>query len=243
MGTENQTLAIDAGNTSIKAALFRDNDLYEVQRFSIGKIDDLKRWFDENNQPNVVLSSVLSPDHTEQLKRIFTNVLHVQHTTKLPIKINYKSPDTLGIDRICNAIYSHKNSTTQRAVSIDIGTCIKFDLIDKEEGYSGGSIAPGINLRYQSLHDYTGNLPLLSNKSQASLVGKDTKGSIHSGVINGMKAEIEQMIGQYEDLFDDLTFFVTGGDMAFFDIHSKNDIFADENLTLRGLFEIYKHNA
>ena len=109
--------------------------------------------------------------------------------------------------------------------------------------YLGGSISPGIDLRYKSLNDYTGNLPLLSNKSTTKLVGEDTNMSIQSGVINGINAEINGFMSSYAEQFDDLTFFVTGGDASFFELHSKNDIFANENLTLLGLFEIYRHNA
>jgi len=58
-----------------------------------------------------------------------------------------------------------------------------------------------------------------------------------------MNAEINGMIQLYEERFGDLTFFMTGGDASSFDLHSKNGIFADKNMTLRGLFEIYKHNA
>ena len=132
---------------------------------------------------------------------------------------------------------------TAFGVSIDIGTCIKFDLISKNDGYLGGSIAPGINLRYRSLNDYTGKLPLLFNKSATQLVGNDTNSSIQSGVLNGMNAEINGLIKMYTEQYSDLTFFMTGGDARYFDLDSKNDIFADENLTLIGLFEIYKHNG
>ncbi len=107
----------------------------------------------------------------------------------------------------------------------------------------GGTIAPGIDLRYKSLNAFTEKLPLLSNKSALPIVGKDTKTSMQSGVINGMRAEIEGLVSYYESQFQDLTFFMTGGDANFFDIQGKNDIFAVENLTLYGLFEIYKHNA
>ena len=107
----------------------------------------------------------------------------------------------------------------------------------------GGSIAPGIDLRYKSLNDYTGKLPLISNKLNTQLVGNDTKSSIHSGVINGINAEINGLIEMYSEQFSGLTFFMTGGDARYFDIDSKNDIFADENLTLIGLYEIYQQNA
>ena len=61
--------------------------------------------------------------------------------------------------------------------------------------------------------------------------------------MNGLKHEIISMMEQYRTDFSDLTFFMTGGDASFFDFEPKNDIFADENLTVKGLYEIYKHNA
>ena len=132
---------------------------------------------------------------------------------------------------------------TENGLCIDIGTCIKFDLVTKKGHYKGGSISPGIDLRYKSLNDYTGKLPLLSNKSNTGLVGNDTETSIQSGVMNGMNAEIYGLIKMYSKQISDLTFFMTGGDARYFDFDSKNDIFADENLTLIGLYEVYKYNA
>ena len=107
----------------------------------------------------------------------------------------------------------------------------------------GGTISPGIDLRFRSLSEFTGKLPRLSNKSGLNLVGINTETSIRSGVMNGMGAEIQGIVSAYESQFESLTFFVTGGDASYFDIHSKNDIFADENLTLKGLIEIYLYNA
>jgi len=74
-------------------------------------------------------------------------------------------------------------------------------------------------------------------------LGRNTNENIWSGVINGIQEEINGFIRRYESEYNDLTFFMTGGDAQYFDLHSKNDIFADENLTLIGLYEIYKHNA
>ena len=243
MNSGNQVLAIDAGNTSIKIGHFVNNELIEVRRFSLDKLYTLRTWISELGTTDAVISSVLSETDTKELALLFPSALYVNAQTKLPVHLNYQSKNTLGIDRICNAVYMAMHCRTKHGVSIDIGTCIKFDIVEKSKGYLGGSIAPGITLRYKSLNDYTGNLPLLSNKSQTELVGNDTNSSIQSGVMNGIQCEIHRMMERYLEQFKDLTFFVTGGDASFFDIHSKNDIFADENLTLKGLFEIYKHNA
>ena len=122
-------------------------------------------------------------------------------------------------------------------------TCIKFDFISSDAVYEGGSIAPGIYLRYKSLNDYTSNLPLLNDTKQTSLIGHNTSNSIISGVLNGMNAEIIGMINRYNEKFGSIDIYLTGGDIRYFDIPQKNNIFAVENLTILGAVEIFKLNA
>jgi type III pantothenate kinase len=190
----------------------------------------------------VVISSVVSDELSEKLLTL-TNGFVCSPQSNVPILNAYKTPSTLGMDRLCNAVAAASRMTTQYAVVIDIGTCVKIDVLGKKEGYIGGSIAPGVDLRYKSMHVFTEKLPLLSNKTSVDLVGNSTETSMRSGVMNGIQLEIEGFIHRYESQFSSLTFFMTGGDAAYFDIQAKNDIFAVENLTLQGLFEIYKHNA
>lgn len=240
MNSENQVLVIDAGNTSIKFAHFTNDKLQKTQRTDFNNLEQL---IEDHSHNKVVISSVLSQEQTNKITSLFKDSILIGFHSKLPIKIQYKSPATLGMDRICNAVYTTKNVKTKFALSIDIGTCIKFDLTNSNQEYLGGSISPGINLRYKSLNDYTGKLPLINEKNHCSLVGEDTESSIQSGVINGINAEIQRLIEQYSSEYEDLTFFVTGGDAQYFDLHAKNGIFADENLTLKGLYEIYKFNV
>lgn len=243
MSNENQVLIIDAGNTVIKVASIVDGHVVHVTRFPSNEPDVFYKAMQDQQRSTVVLSSVLSPERTKELIHFFSDVFVVNHATPLPIHLEYETTHTLGIDRICNAVYAYSHSKTPFSVAIDIGTCIKFDLVNHAGSYLGGSISPGIELRYKSLNDYTDNLPLLHDRSRSNLVGTSTTKSIHSGVMNGMQAEIQGTIDRYQSQFEDLTFFVTGGDATFFDIVAKNDIFADENLTVKGLYEIYKHNA
>lgn len=237
-----QTLVVDAGNTSIKLGRFENKQLTQVQRFDHNQLEDLLTTIRKSECDGLAISSVVSAEISTEIQKIQEGFI-VDASTPLPISNNYHSPKTLGMDRLCNAVGVAMRMPSEYGVAIDIGTCIKFDLVSKNEGYLGGSISPGIDLRYKSLNDYTENLPLLSNKATPFLVGKDTKTSMQSGVMNGIHAEIEGLVSYYESRFQDLTFFVTGGDAAYFDLQSKNDIFAVENLTLYGLFEIYKHNA
>ena len=233
---------IDAGNSSIKIARFESDQLKEVQRFPSDNLGEIKDFI-KLNSGQYALSSVLSNKKTKDLIKTNSSIFLLKTDAKVDMKINYGTANTLGMDRLCNAVFAFNRTKTDYAVALDIGTCIKFDLVHKNEGYIGGSISPGIDLRYKALNDYTGKLPLLSNKTRSEHVGTSTNLSIQSGVMNGINAEINEMIEQYRQRFSSLTFFVTGGDAQNFDILPKNDIFADENLTLIGLYEIYQQNA
>jgi type III pantothenate kinase len=243
MTDDNRVVAIDVGNTSIKGGYFLNGILDTVARFDVSNLNDFYSWLNNFGEIRTVISSVVSLEHTSSIVKAVKNPMIIDVDSDTPFLNLYESKETLGIDRICNATYINNAIQTGCAVSIDIGTCIKFDLVNEKNEYLGGSISPGINLRYRSLNEFTGNLPLLSNKSAEKLVGNTTESSICSGVMNGLKAEIQNLMQKYEDIYPGLTFFVTGGDAKYFELHSKNDIFADENLTIKGLFEIYMHNA
>ncbi|MFZ9029115.1 MAG: type III pantothenate kinase [Crocinitomicaceae bacterium] len=236
-------LAIDIGNTRLKTGVFSNNKFVKANRISLKDIECELNKLAIENFDDVVISSVVSDELLAQIKQLWKAPIIVDSDAILPFENKYATPKTLGIDRLCNAMYGYTHSQTSTSVIIDLGTCLKFDVIDKSLGYLGGSISPGIHLRYKAMNQFTGNLPLLSDTKPTGLIGRTTHESMHSGVINGILAEMEGFMQQYSNKFQDLTFFVTGGDLEHFDLASKNDIFADENLTLKGLYEIYRHNA
>ena len=92
-------------------------------------------------------------------------------------------------------------------------------------------------------HPIPNKLPLLDFKGAVPLIGQNTQSSIHSGIINGISNEIQGMISRYERDFDRLQVFITGGDASYFDFPQKSNIFANKNLTLEGIVEIYKIHA
>lgn len=242
MDSKGVVFVLDAGNTAIKVGLFRHGKIQVVKRFNKTDVIGIKSFLETEPSATLVLSSVLSRDNTDFMVNELNIDFVIDRSSGLPIELDYRTPETLGFDRICNAIAIDKLSNTRFAVAIDFGTCIKFDLVEKNKAYLGGSIAPGIGLRYKSLNDYTDNLPLLSNKTAEDFVGKSTEESIRSGVIKGINAEVNGLIREYEDCYSDLTFFVTGGDHTNFDLQAKNNIFANENLTLIGIYTIYTHD-
>lgn len=236
-------LVLDAGNTALKIGVYQNDELISVQRFDLKNISEIKTFYNQFKNPKSILSSVLSLQSTQLIIDIFQDCILVNKDTRFPICFNYKTIGTLGIDRVCNVIEAFYKLPNKSAVTIDLGTCIKFDFIDKDGVYQGGSISPGIALRYKSLNDYTSNLPLIIEPIKSELIGKSTIESIQSGVMNGIEAEINQFIERYSKEYSDLTFFMTGGDLHYFDFPLKNNIFVDENLTLNGLYQIYLFNA
>ncbi len=242
MITNSDLILLDAGNTFLKVAYLKDGEICVLDRVSFSENSQLEKYFHKLKQNPKALTSVLSAEQTLKIQSIVGNCVLLNPKSNLPIHLDYKTPETLGFDRVCNAVAISVLKNSINTVSIDIGTCIKFDFV-QDKTYKGGSISPGIKLRYKSLHDYTAKLPLLNFSESVTLIGKSTSSSIHSGVINGIQAEINEMIHLYEQKFVDLTFFVTGGDAQHFDFEGKNNIFANENLTLLGLYKIYQLNA
>jgi type III pantothenate kinase len=125
---------------------------------------------------------------------------------------------------------------------IDAGTCITYDFIDENDNYLGGAISPGISLRYQSLHNYTDKLPLLSTEIPEELIGNSTNQSIHSGVINGVTLEIEGFVSSNLYRNDNFIIILTGGDSDFLAKRLKNTIFANPNFLLESLNQTYQFN-
>ena len=236
-------LVIDIGNTSVKVGVFDDGEVvfhtsYAPERTYL-LLADLKKY--EVN--HVALSTVTQvPSVIESGISSFKKVLIVSAQTAVPIKNNYLSPETLGIDRLANAVGASVVFSENNCLVVDAGTCLKFDFIDEKKVYHGGSISPGLQMRYRALHEFTGRLPLFHPAPTADLIGKNTETSIQSGVINGMVAEIDTIISEYKLRYESLQIILTGGDTRFFLNRIKTHIFADPILTLRGLDAILRHN-
>jgi type III pantothenate kinase len=191
-----------------------------------------------------ILSSVGKTDaQLYSFLKKHTNCFVFDHQAKLPIKINYASMETLGLDRIANGVGVASIFPGEHCLSIQAGTCIVYDFIDKNGVFQGGAISPGINLRFNALHTQTQNLPLLNMEQISYFIGKDTQQSIKSGVINGVIFEIMGQIEAYKTQFEPLKVVLTGGDMFFLQNSIKNQIFATPNLVLIGLNKILKLNV
>lgn len=238
MLTEITVYLLDAGNTNVKLGIVENGVIMSVKRFDVSNFP----WHELDGNIPVVISSVLADDWKKMLEDFFSIRIYINAQMNLPYQLDYLTPETLGIDRLCNmAAVANKNPSKAKLV-VDLGTCIKCDFMNEGQTYLGGSISPGLNMRAKSLETFTAKLPLIPVNASSELIGKNTKESIESGVFNGWKAEIRQMILLYQTKYPDLDVYLTGGDAQYFDFEQKSNIFVLEHLTLEGILEIYRLN-
>ncbi len=239
-------LIVDVGNSFVKFAVFQNGKLIhkivsELSHFN----DTYKNIKDEfSDIEKVIISSVgkLELSQIEIIKKQ-DNVLVLDSEAKLPFENLYKTPKTLGVDRIALVSAAVRQFPNKNVLIIDVGTCITYDFITSKKQYLGGAISPGIRLRYHSLHNLTANLPLLDSEIPKNIIGQSTSEAIHSGVINGVLKEIEGVIDEYQKKYSDLTVILTGGDTNFLSNQLKNSIFANSNFLLEGLNFILEFNT
>ena len=238
-------LIIDIGNTRSKLGIFGKEKLVRKAVFEKGwGVKELKTFIANRKIENVAVASVAGLDKkVEQFLKTFENYLKLSASTPLPIKNRYKSPKTLGNDRLAGVIGAYFLHPGKGCLVIDAGTCITYDYIDAKGNYLGGNISPGINMRLKAMHTFTAGLPLVERKRLVSTVGKDTDTSIFTGAQVGAVLETEGFIQLYEKQFGPLNVIFTGGDADYFANKMKTKIFVNSNLILIGLNQILNYNV
>jgi type III pantothenate kinase len=127
---------------------------------------------------------------------------------------------------------------------VNAGTCITYDLVDAQGVYRGGSIAPGLQMRFKALPQFTAKLPLIEAQPMPiDLTGRSTETAIRTGVQWGMVHEVDGFIEAYRRLYPELRVVLAGGDATYFETTLKNSIFAQPNLVLLGLYQILVYNV
>ncbi|HSD08590.1 type III pantothenate kinase [Flavobacterium sp.] len=237
-------LAVDVGNTRIKAAVFEGSTMLESFVFLKNELkiniqNILKKY---KKTTHLVVSSVSDIEKQSFLDfENHINVHFVSHDDAFPFVNKYKTPRTLGVDRMVLAAGATLQFPEQNRLVIDAGTCITYDFIDASNAYLGGAISPGLKLRYAALHNFTAKLPLLDLEEPEYFIGKSTTESLHSGVVNGMVYEIEGFIEEYRKAYPNFIIILTGGDTVFLAKRLKNTIFANSNFLLESLNQIFQY--
>ena len=237
-------LTIDVGNTRIKAAVFEGSTALEYFIFEAidlqKSIENILNKYEKVTHLMVAsVGSVKKEDFLIFKKQI--KIHFVSHEDSFPFVNAYETPHTLGIDRMVLASGATLQYPKQNRLVIDAGTCVTYDFIDENDTYLGGAISPGLRLRYESLHNFTSKLPLLTLETPKSFIGKSTSLSIHSGVVNGLVYEIDGFIDEYKELSSNFIIILTGGDTDFLAKRLKNTIFANSNFLLESLNQTFQY--
>jgi type III pantothenate kinase len=238
-------LVIDIGNSSAKTGCFNKGELVSLaveEEFTPQKAAELIRRF---RVRKCILCSVRDPNEPlmEFLRNNVPYLIDLSHTTPVPFKNLYRTPERLGKDRIAAAAGAYAAFPATHALIIDMGTAITFDILTSSGEYMGGNISPGLMMRFRALHEFTSRLPMLEKDEFSADPGTDTRSAIISGVQKGILYEINGYMEHFSVSYPGLKVILTGGDADFFADKLKKPIFVVPNLVLNGLNFILDYNA
>ena len=237
------TICFDFGNSRFKAAIFKGSNLEEIVVLPDAAIPTLENLLAKWKPSKTILSSVIH--HDKAIETVLANAapFHlIGPDTKLNFTTPVGKPETIGADRIALSAAAVHLFPKQHTLAIALGTCITYNFISNTHEFLGGSISPGMQMRFKSMHEQTALLPLITLTKDFPLVGYDTKTNLLSGVVWGMAAEINGIIEAYEDKYSNFNVLLTGGDLSYFVPRLKKRIFADPNLIFKGLYAISETN-
>lgn len=234
-------LTIDQGNSATKVALWRECNMVKSMRYDDLAVVDIKALADDYELDALILSSVKVVDTSilDVINNICRNVYILNHQTKLPIKIEYVSPETLGHDRIAAAVGANMISPGKTLLVVDYGTAVTYDIVTNDGRYIGGNIAPGLNMRIDALHHNTVRLPQIVVDGDCPLWGNNTDTAIRAGVIYGMVGELTYFRSK---LPDDVVVVCTGGYAEIISGMVDFGVIVEPNLVNIGLNSIILYN-
>ena len=239
-----KTLCLDFGNTRLKAAIFNEEELEEKFVLNGDGLDDLSTILQKFKPTISILSSVVH--HQEKIEELLSSSTQFHKLTnesKLPFMLPVGKPDTMGADRLAIAAAAVYLFPRTNNLAIGLGSCITYNFINCSHEFLGGSISPGVEMRFKAMNYYTAKLPLVKAEWNIPLIGYDTATNLQTGVILGIAKEIDGVIEEFESKFGNFNVLLTGGDIAFFEPHLKKKIFAHPDLLFKGLYAISKVNV
>ncbi|MGE3142518.1 MAG: type III pantothenate kinase [Hyphomonadaceae bacterium] len=253
-------LAIDVGNTNTKFAVFDGAEWRGQWRSSTDSkrtADEYAPWLAqlmafqqlEMRQLTACVISTVVPQALFNLRNLSRRYVGVEPLvigepgTHLAIPLRIDNPREAGADRLVNAIGAYIVYGGP-AVIIDSGTATTFDIIGEDGGFEGGIISPGINLSLQALHDAAARLPRVEIRDPGAVIGKNTVAAMQSGIFWGYVELIDGLIGRIRAEYGKpMKIIATGGVASLFEGASRAiDVF-DQDLTSRGLLEIFRRNG
>lgn len=238
-----KTLCLDFGNTRLKAALF-DNDIFKEELVlpddSNATVENLLAL----HQPQkAILSSVIN--HNPGIEKILsgqTRFHKLSHLSKVNFTTPTHKPESIGTDRLALVAAAVHYFPGKNNLVVGLGSCITYNFVNQYHEFLGGSISPGMEMRFRSMNQHTALLPLVKKDWNFPMIGYDTKTNLQSGVIAGITYEIGGYIDFYEEKYGNFNVVLTGGDAGYFARQLKNRIFADLNFLFKGLYALSETN-
>ena len=236
MSHEIEVVLVDVGNTSIKAAEVINGSIVNERRWK--KLLEIDEYYADE-----IAFCVCNTGKKEVIFRK-RRALMVNRKAPLGISLNYKTPETLGADRIAAAVGCYDLFPGKNTLLVDLGTCMTMDFISKDGVFEGGAISPGLKMRMRSMAFSTANLPDISGEwehFERNPLGKSTKECLQSGSYYGIIHEINGFKSRLEAEFTSLNVILSGGDAHHFESKVKAHIFAGSKIVLTGLYRIWKN--
>jgi type III pantothenate kinase len=248
------TLALDLGNTALKYGVCGPAGLQESGMLATP--DSLATLWQRTQPAHAILSSVTDEAGAQPWLAALAAVNGLRQIlpfrpgfTPVPVRNAYATPHTLGADRLAAAVAAASLRPGRPVLVLDAGTALKLDLVTADGTYHGGSIGPGLRMRLQALHTFTGRLPLVELppvREPVQLIGDSTASSLLSGVLRGTAAEVRGLVAEYEHLYPGLGLLLTGGDAPYLAAALAplgSRIFVVPELVLLGLDKILRYNV
>ena len=242
-------LAIDHGNTRLKATIFRDFEA--VATFTLERMDcdRLLEWMLPYDVQSAIYASTAGVDVrlAETLERLLPGgCIVLTGNTPLPIGIDYDTPATLGADRIAAAVGAASIMPGRRLLVADAGTCITLDLVS-DGRFKGGNISPGVQMRFRAMHEYSGALPLVSARPghlPEAAFGRGTDEALRCGVLHGLAEGIKGACRRAELTYGETHVLLTGGDAPLLApmLHGAIPCTVSDKPVMLGLITILLHN-
>lgn len=251
-------IVLDVGNTNVVIGFYDGDNLLSTGRIATDKLKtgdeyaiDIKNIIEINGVvPSELEGSVISsvvPPLTNTLKAVLEKLTGktpfvVGPGIKTGLNIKTDNPSLVGSDRIVDAVAAISEHTPPLII-IDMGTATTMSVIDENNTYIGGVIAPGLKITQEALAVYTSQLPNVSLDNPKSIIGKNTVDCIQSGLLYGHASMVDGMISLIEEEIGKKTTVVaTGGLSKFIVPLCRHEIHRDEMLLLKGLRLIYENN-
>lgn len=238
-------LTIDQGNSVGKLALWDNDKAIEYTAVENLTTADVDNFVGHRHLRAALYCSVATqaPAIVKELRALAHNVTLLSAQMPLPLKISYKSPCSLGADRIAAAAGAMAVCPGEQALVVDIGTAVTYDVVTADGTFIGGNIAPGLKMRLDSLNRYTARLPLLNLPdavdSSEPMLGTDTPSAMIRGALHG----IAGAISYYKSRLEHPTkVILTGGDARFIAPLCNFPLLVEEHLVDIGLNRILLYN-